>query len=190
MGLWFLMNLPQALSGVELVTPSSESRAETYVVCYGWLRVQRCMQVSRLSDNVRAKTWNQLVKIGLDQTLSRCISMLENRPDTHIVPVVDEYRLTVLAQLNVMEMMATNPTRVTPSSKAGQSGSLRKAKIPRSQSNVKLKTLKKKSNLATDWTSKSTGRAKSGESVANVAAECLILEKAVELVENRMQLRD
>ena len=78
------------------------------------------MQVSRLSDNVRAKSWDQVLKIGLYQTLSRCIPMLENGPDTHIVPVVDEYRSTVLAQLNVMEVMATCPTRVTPSSKAGR----------------------------------------------------------------------
>ena len=120
------------------------------------------MQVSRLSDSVRAKPWDQLLKIGLDQTLSRCMSMLENGPDTHVVPVVDEYRSAVLAQLNVMEVMATSPTRVVPSPKAGPSGSVAKSKRPRSQSDVKLKTPKKKSSVATVGASKSTGRAKGG----------------------------
>ena len=130
----------------------------------GLLRVVESteMQVSGLSDNVRAKPWDQLLKIGLDQTLSQCISMLENGPNTHTVPVVDEYRSTVLAQLNVMEVMATNPTRVTPSSKTGRSVSVRKATRLHSQSDVKLKTPKKKSDVATVGTSKSTARAKGG----------------------------
>ena len=30
------------------------------------------MQVSRLNDSVRAKPWDQLLKVGLDQTLFAC----------------------------------------------------------------------------------------------------------------------
>ena len=120
------------------------------------------MQVSWLTDSVRAKLWDQLLKIGLDQTLSLCVSMLDNGPDTTVVPMVDEYRSTVLAQLNVMEVMATSPTRMAPGSKAMPSSSDVKAKRPRSQSDVKLKTSKKKPNVATVGTSKSTGRARGG----------------------------
>ena len=118
------------------------------------------MQVSRLTDSARAKPWDQLLKIGLDQTLSLCISMLDNSPDTTVVPVVDEYRSTILAQLNVMEVMATSPTRAASSPRAVPSGSTGKWKKPRSQSDVRLKTLKKKTSVATVGTSKSTGREK------------------------------
>ena len=120
------------------------------------------MQVSRLTDSVRAKPWDQLLKIGLDQTLSLCLSMLDNGPDTTVVPVVDEYRSKVLAQLNVMEVMATSPTSMAPGSRAMPSSSDVKAKRPRSQSDVKLKTPKTKPNVATVGTSKSTGRATGG----------------------------
>ena len=108
------------------------------------------------------KPWDQLLKIGLDQTLSLCLSMLDNGPDTTVVPVVDEYRSKVLAQLNVMEVMATSPTSMAPGSRAMPSSSDVKAKRPRSQSDVKLKTPKKKPNVATVGTSKSTGRATGG----------------------------
>ena len=109
------------------------------------------MQVSRLNDSVRAKPWDQLLKVGLDQTLSLCVSMLDNGPDTAVVPVVDEYRSTVLAQLNVMAVIATGP-RAMPSSTDV------KSKRPRSQSDVKLKTPKKTPNVAKVGTSKSTVR--------------------------------
>ena len=116
------------------------------------------MQVSRLNDSVRAKPWDQLLKVGLDQTLSLCVSMLDNGPDTAVVPVVDEYRSTVLAQLNVMAVMATSPTRVAPGPRAMPSSTDVKSKRPRSQSDVKLKTPKKTPNVAAVGTSKSTGR--------------------------------
>ena len=116
------------------------------------------MQVSRLNDSVRAKPWDQLLKVGLDQTLSLCVSVLDNGPDTAVVPVVDEYRSTVLAQLNVMAVMATSPTRVATDSKAMPSSTDAKSKRPRSQSDVKLKTPKRTPNVATVGTSKSTGR--------------------------------
>ena len=116
------------------------------------------MQVSRLNDSVRAKPWEKLLKVRLDQTLSLCVSMLDNGPDTAVVPVVDEYRSTVLAQLNVMAVMATSPTRVATGSKAMPSSTDAKSKRPRIQSDVKLKTPKKTPNVATVGTSKSTGR--------------------------------
>ena len=113
----------------------------------GLLRVVETtdIQVSRLTDSARAKLWDQLLKIGLVQTLSCCLSMLDNGPDAQIVPVVDEYRSTVLVQLNVMEVMATSSRRVTPASKAVQSGSGSKTRRSRSQSDVKLKTPNKNS---------------------------------------------
>ena len=120
------------------------------------------MQVSRLTDSVRAKPWDQLLKIGLEQTLSLCVSMLDNGPDTTVVPVVDEYRSTVLALLNVMKVMATSPTRMAPGSRAMPSSTDVKAKRPHSQSDVKLKTPKKTPNVATVGTSKSTGRTRGG----------------------------
>ena len=40
------------------------------------------MQVSRLSESVRAKPWDQLLKVGLDQSLSFCVALLDKGPET------------------------------------------------------------------------------------------------------------
>ena len=61
------------------------------------------MLVSRFSDGVRGKPWDQLLKIGLDQTLARCVGILTNDLCSAVVPMVDDYKSAVLAQLNVME---------------------------------------------------------------------------------------
>ena len=118
------------------------------------------MQVSRLSDSVRAKPWDQLLEVGLDHTLSFCVTLLDKGPETPVVPVVDEYRSTILAQLNVMEVMATSPIRASPNLTAMQSGSGSKSKRPRSQTDVRLKTPEKNANVAVATTSKSTVRSR------------------------------
>ena len=113
------------------------------------------MQVSRLSDSVRAKPWDQLLKVGLDQSLSFCVALLDKGPEIPVVPVVDEYRLTILAQLNVMKVMAVSPIRASPKLTALPSGSGTKSKRPRSQSDVKLKTPSKDTNVVASTISKS-----------------------------------
>ena len=113
------------------------------------------MQVSRLSDSVRAKPWDQLLKVGLDQSLSFCVALLDKGPEAPVVPIVDEYRSSILAQLNVMEVMAASPIRVSPKLTALPSGSGSKSKRPRSQSDVKLKTPNKDANVVASTTSKS-----------------------------------
>ena len=84
--------------------------------------------------------------------------MLDNGPDTQVVPVVDGYQSSVLAQLNVMTVLATSPTRVTPVSKTAQSGSVSKTKRPCKQSDIKLKTPKKKLLVSAATTSKAKRR--------------------------------
>ena len=84
--------------------------------------------------------------------------MLDNGPDTQVVPVVDGYQSSVLAQLNVMTVLATSPTRVTPVSKTAQSGSVSKTKRPCKQSDIKLKTPKKKLMVTAATTSKAKRR--------------------------------
>ena len=113
------------------------------------------MQVSRLSDSVRAKPWDQLLKVGLDQSLSFCVALLDKGPEAPVVPIVDEYRSSILAQLNVMEVMAASPIRVSPKLTALPSESGSKSKRPRSQSDVKLKTPNKDANVVASTTSKS-----------------------------------
>ena len=102
------------------------------------------MQVSRLGDVTRAKPWDQLLKIGLDQTLSCCLAVMDSVPDAPIVPAVDNYRSDVLAQFNVMEVVTGSPKRATPNAKVVKSGTPRNSKGPRKQSEVSLKTPKKK----------------------------------------------
>ena len=113
------------------------------------------MQVSRLSDSVRAKRWDQLLKVGLDQSLSFCVALLDKGPGTPVVPVVDEYRSTILAQLNVMEVMAVSLIRASPKLTALPSGSGTKSKRPHSQSDVKFKTPNKDTNVVASIISKS-----------------------------------
>ena len=117
------------------------------------------MQDSRLADVTRAKPWDQLLKIGLDQTLSCCLAVMDSVPDAPIVPVVDNYRSDVLAQLTVMEVMTGSPKRATPIAKVVKSGTPRNSKGPRKQSEVSLKTPKMKAGESVSKP-KSTGRSK------------------------------
>ena len=82
------------------------------------------MLVSRLSDRVRGKPWDQLLKIGLDQTLERCVSILTNDLSSSVVLMVDDYRSKVLAQLNDMEVIATSPVRISSSPRVKGSAGL------------------------------------------------------------------
>ena len=61
------------------------------------------MQVSRLSDDVRAIPWDQLVKRGVNDLFGRCVTVLESTGGLPSRPAVDEYRSTVCDQLRSME---------------------------------------------------------------------------------------
>ena len=98
------------------------------------------MLVSRLSDGVRGKPWDQLLKIGLDQTLARCVSILTNDLSSSVVPMVDDYRSAVLAQLNVMEVIATSPVRISSSPKVKGSAGPSKRKGARVQATLQITT--------------------------------------------------
>ena len=106
----------------------------------GLLRVAETtdMLVSRLSDAVRGKPWDQLLKVGLDQTLTRCMSVFTNDLGSAVTPMVDDYRSAVLAQLNVMEVVATSPIRPSTSPKAKRFIGTSKGKGARTQANVQL----------------------------------------------------
>ena len=56
-----------------------------------------------------------------------------------IVPAVDDYRLSVLAQLNVMEFAITSPVGVSPKPKSRRSSGACKVNGARTQADVKLK---------------------------------------------------
>ena len=79
------------------------------------------MLVSRLTDAVRGKPRYQLLKVGLDQTLERCVGVLTNDLSSAVVPLVNDYRSAVLAQVNVMEVVATSPIRPSASPKVKRS---------------------------------------------------------------------
>ena len=89
---------------------------------------------------VRAKPWDQLLKVGLDTTLASCESVLTNDQNSTVVPAVDDYRSNVLAQLNKLDKEPASPARGPSSSKGKRSAEASKAKMARTQSAVKLQT--------------------------------------------------
>ena len=99
------------------------------------------MLVSHLTDDVRSRPWDQLLKVELDQTLATCVAVQENAPATPIVPAVDDYRSSVVAQLklNVMEFAGESPVGVSPKPKSRRSSEPSKVKGARTQADVKLK---------------------------------------------------
>ena len=109
---------------------------------------------------MRAEPWNQLLKIGLCQTLARCIYVLNNDPSTTIVHVVDDYRSTALPQFNVMEVVTTSPIRVSPCSKAKRSVAPPKVKGSRG---CLVKTLQKNTDTSRKTTSKAAHRSGSAK---------------------------
>ena len=62
------------------------------------------MQVSRLSNPVRSCPWDQLLKVGLDETMTRCQGALdEENNDAAVGASVDNYRSAACAQLESLE---------------------------------------------------------------------------------------
>ena len=98
------------------------------------------MLVSRLTDAVRGKPWDQLLKVGLDQTLDRCVGVLTNDLSSAVVPMVDDYRSAVLAQLNVMEVVATSPIRPSAIPKVRRSVGSSRGGGARTQAAVQIPT--------------------------------------------------
>ena len=98
------------------------------------------MLESRLSDVVRAKPWDQLLKVGLDTTLASCESVLTNDQNLAVVPAVDDYRSNVLAQLSTLDKEPASPVCDPSSSKGTRCAATSKAKMARTQSAVKLQT--------------------------------------------------
>ena len=96
------------------------------------------MLESRLSDEVLAKPWDQLLKVGLDTTLASCESVLSNDQKSTVVPAVDDYRSNVLAQLSALDKEPASPARGPSSSKGKRSAETSKAKTACTQSAVKL----------------------------------------------------
>ena len=98
------------------------------------------MLESRLSDVVRAKPWDQLLKVGLDTTLASCESILTNDQNSGVVPAMDDYRSNVLARVSTLDKEPASPTCGPSSSKGKRFAVTSKAKIARTQSAVKLQT--------------------------------------------------
>ena len=63
------------------------------------------MQVSRLSNDARSRPWDQLLKSGLGEALSLGNAVLTNELVTLPTVPIDDYRSSVLAQLNLVEVM-------------------------------------------------------------------------------------
>ena len=96
------------------------------------------MLVSRLTDAVRGKPWDQLLKVGLGQTLERCVGVLTNALSSAVVPLVDNYKSAVLAQLNVMKVVATSPIRPSSSPKVKRSVGPTRGRGARNQAVVQI----------------------------------------------------
>ena len=69
------------------------------------------MQVSRLTDEGRANPWDQLVKRGVDESLGRCVTVLETTGGLPTRPVIDDYVSDVCNQLRTIESSPTAPRR-------------------------------------------------------------------------------
>ena len=69
------------------------------------------MQVSRLSDDIRAIQWDQLVKRGVGDLYGRCVTVLESTGGLPFCPTVDDYRPTIYNQLRSMESVPASVCR-------------------------------------------------------------------------------
>ena len=72
------------------------------------------MQVSRLMDSVRCRPWDQLLKVGLEETLARCNRFLQSGTDATEPLSVDGYRSAVCAQLMSWEAELRSPKKIVP----------------------------------------------------------------------------
>ena len=94
------------------------------------------LQVSRLSDESRSRPWDQLLKSGLGETLSRSNTVLSNELVGPSTTHVDDYRSSVLAQLDLVEVLSS-PTAGRRSGFTVVRGTKAK-KMARQQSDVTL----------------------------------------------------
>ena len=72
------------------------------------------LQVSRLTDRERCRPWDQLLKVGLGETLSRCSRILQGNVDLVEPFSLDTYRSSVCAQLMSWEAELRSPKKVVP----------------------------------------------------------------------------
>ena len=110
------------------------------------------MQVSRLSDDVRAIAWDQLVRRGVDELFGRCVTVLESTAGLPSQPAVDEYMSTVCDQLRWMKSIPAAGRRSPSKSKRSM------AQVPRLQTDVVL-------SMSAPSTSASKRKTVSGEAV-------------------------
>ena len=69
------------------------------------------MQVSRLFDAERSRPWDQLLKVGVSETLTRCLRELSSDADVVCGASIDEYRSAVCAQLESLGAGAVGATK-------------------------------------------------------------------------------
>ena len=114
------------------------------------------MQLSRLTDNVRSNSWDQLLKYGLSETLARCIVILADDVVEPTTRIIDEYRSDVLAQLEMLEAVATSPVRAGSrtliSPKTSQAGKKKTSEGPSVQSEVDVSLSQSKLAAGTSTT--------------------------------------
>ena len=94
------------------------------------------MQVSRLTDEARSRTWDQLLESGLSEALSLGNAVLSNELATTSTVPIDDYRSSVLAQLDLVEVLS--PPRAGRRSSPAVIVSATKKKSARRQSDVTL----------------------------------------------------
>ena len=94
------------------------------------------MQVSRLSDEARCKPWDRLIKSSLNESLALENAILTNDVATSSSAPIDDYRSSVLAQLDLVEVMS--PPRAGRRSSPIVKSSVQPKKGARKQTDVIL----------------------------------------------------
>ena len=115
--------VPDFIDEVDVAMPADTLRSSLHLL-RSWLRhsyagptrqtviglLRLCetsnMQVSRLANDARSRPWDQLLKSGLGEALSLGNSVLSNELVTTPTVPIDDYRSSVLAQLNLVEVMS------------------------------------------------------------------------------------
>ena len=92
------------------------------------------MQVSRLADEARSRPWDQLVKSSLSEALLLGNAALSNELATTSTVPIDDYRSSVLAQLDSVEVLS--PPRAGRRSSPVAMVSAKSKKSARRQSDV------------------------------------------------------
>ena len=123
------------------------------------------MLVLQLSYGVRAKPWDQVLKIGLHQTLWLDVSLRWTMILVRLLflwwTIIDllswMFWLRVIGYW-VMEIVATSPIRVSALPKSRRSAISPKSKGAHTQSDVKIKHVQKSARTSGKTTVKSAGR--------------------------------